>query len=159
MESEGRPIKPTNQEDGGGDDQQQQQFCQFAIDICQIMERNSGDDDNASDELHAMLDISVDDDDIPIEELILATTGRRRRVGIGDDNGDINNNFAISTFTTQKCQQLLVIFYSLLGHYNDNDDEPSAIIDDIRLDNVPLSVKPHLLLRALLRIPHDTIPW
>ena len=156
MESES-PIKPTNHEDGSSDSDDQQQLCQFAIDICQIMERNG--DDNASDELHAILDISVDNediDDIPIEELILATTGRRR---VDDDNGDIiNNNFAISTFTTRKCQQLLAIFYSLIG-YNDNDDEPSAIIDDIRLDNVPLSVKPHLLLRALLRIPHDTIPW
>jgi len=52
--------------------------------------------------------------------------------------------------SNQKCRQVLAVFYSLIGCGKCS----------IQL-SIPLSVKAHLLLRALLRLPHDKymIPW
>jgi hypothetical protein len=50
-----------------------------------------------------------------------------------------------------KCRQVLAVFYSLIGCGKCSIGQLS----------IPLSVKAHLLLRALLRLPHDKfmIPW
>ena len=52
-----------------------------------------------------------------------------------------------------RCRQLLSVFLTLIG--NDNDVCKIGGLD------IPLSVRAHLLLRALLRIPHDkySIQW
>mmetsp|Transcript_30283 Transcript_30283/g.64152 ORF Transcript_30283/g.64152 Transcript_30283/m.64152 type:complete len:269 (+) Transcript_30283:57-863(+) len=56
-----------------------------------------------------------------------------------------------SAASNQKCHELLTVFYSLIGHDK----------CDIGELEIPLSVKAHLLLRALLRIRFEkySIPW
>lgn len=56
-----------------------------------------------------------------------------------------------SEASNQKCRQVLAVFYSLIG---------CGKCSISRL-SIPLSVKAHLLLRALLRLPLDKymIPW
>ncbi|KAL3773946.1 hypothetical protein ACHAW5_010843 [Stephanodiscus triporus] len=62
--------------------------------------------------------------------------------GTGEDGNESSN---------QKCRQVLAVFYSLIG---------CGKCSISRL-SIPLSVKAHLLLRALLRLPLDKymIPW
>ena len=62
--------------------------------------------------------------------------------GTGADGNEASN---------QKCRQVLAVFYSLIGCGKCSIGQLS----------IPLSVKAHLLLRALLRLPHDKfmIPW
>jgi len=105
------------------------QRYQLAIDTCHAIERGS----NNSSELFSILDIVANDSP--------ATAHRQ------DD--DAPNN---------KCQEILSIFYSLIG-YHTNNCNSSTLVDD-NMD-IPLSIKAHLLLKALLCIPHDryVIPW
>ena len=113
------------------------QRCQLAIDTCQAIERGC----NNTSELFSILDI-VANDTVPTP-----LTAHKQ-----DD--DIPNN---------KCKEILSIFYTLIGyHHNDNCNSSSTVaaVDDNNMD-IPLSVKAHLLLKALLCIPHDryAIPW
>jgi hypothetical protein len=48
------------------------------------------------------------------------------------------------------------MFHKLIGYYTTQHiDNCIAGCDD----NIPLSVKAHLMLRAFLQFPHNTIPW
>jgi len=106
---------------------------QLAIDTCHAIERGS----NNSSELFSILDIVANDSP--------ATAHRQ-------DDDEVPNN---------KCQEILSIFYTLIGyHTSDVCNSSSAAAVDDNMD-IPLSVKAHLLLKALLCIPHDryVIPW
>ena len=62
--------------------------------------------------------------------------------GTGTDGNEASN---------QKCRQVLAVFYSLIGCGKCSVGQLS----------IPLSVKAHMLLQALLRLPHNkfSIPW
>jgi len=113
------------------------QRYQLAIDTCQAIERGG----NNTRELFSLLDIAANDT-IPTT----ATTSHKQ-------DGNVSNN---------KCQEILSIFYTLIGyHTSDNcNSSTAAAVDDDNMD-IPLSIKAHLLLKALLCIPHDryVIPW
>ena len=80
----------------------------------------------------SILNVSVEDDG----------TSSAMGGGTGTDGNELSN---------QKCRQVLAVFYSLIGCGKCSIGQLS----------IPLSVKAHLLLRALLRLPHDKfmIPW
>ena len=111
------------------------QRYQLAIDTCQAIERGG----NNTSELFSILDIAAND--IPST----ATTAHRQ------DYDEVPNN---------KCQEILSIFYTLIGHHTSDDCNSSTTAVDDDMD-IPLSVKAHLLLKALLCTPHDryAIPW
>lgn len=83
-------------------------------------------------ELFSILNVSVEDDG----------TYSAMGGGTGTNGNEASN---------QKCHQVLAVFYSLIGCGKCSIGQLS----------IPLSVKAHLLLRALLRLPHDKfmIPW
>ena len=83
-------------------------------------------------ELLSILNVSVEDDG----------TSSAMGGGTGTNGNEASN---------QKCRQVLAVFYSLIGCGKCSIGQLS----------IPLSVKAHLLLRALLRLPHDKfmIPW
>ena len=89
---------------------------------------------NNTSELYSILDI-VANDTVPTT----ATSAHQQ-------NDDVPNN---------KCQEILSIFYTLIGYHTNCNS-----MDDDNMD-IPLSIKAHLLLKALLCIPHDryVIPW
>lgn len=107
--------------------------CQLAIDTCKIIERGN----NNSSELYSILDIVAND---------TPTTLITHR----QDDDNVPNN---------KCQEILSIFYTLIGYHDDCNSSTTAAVDD-NMD-IPLSIKAHLLLKALLCTPHDryAIPW
>ena len=113
------------------------QRYQLAIDTCQAIERGG----NNTSELFSILDIDITNDTVPST----STTAHRQ--------DDVSNN---------KCKEILSIFYTLIGYHtsdNCNSSSTAAAVDD-NMD-IPLSIKAHLLLKALLCIPHDryAIPW
>ena len=108
---------------------------QLAIDTCQAIERGG----NNTSELFSILDIDITNDTVPST----STTAHRQ--------DDVSNN---------KCKEILSIFYTLIGyHHDDCNSSTTAAVDD-NMD-IPLSIKAHLLLKALLCTPHDryAIPW
>ena len=111
------------------------QQYQLAIDTCQAIER--GGNNNNTCELFSILDIAANDT-VPT-----TATSAHQQV----DDVPKNN----------KCQEILSIFYTLIGYHN---DDCKVAVDDNNMD-IPLSIKAHLLLKALLCIPHDryAIPW
>ena len=116
--------------------------CQLATDTCQAMENG-----NIS-KLYSILDIATGE-----------TSSSPAADCSGEDYDDDTNNTP-SSAATQKCQEVLNIFYSLIGYYNKDETESSSSNNGLE-EELPLSVKAHLLLRGLLRIPHDKylIPW
>lgn len=84
-------------------------------------------------ELYSILDLSAEGD------------RGASRATLGADNTEASSN-------NHKCREILAVFYSLVGH-NDKYDVGEL--------EIPLSVKAHLLLRALLQLRHDkySIPW
>ena len=117
--------------------------CQLANDTCQAMENG-----NIS-KLYSILDIDTGE------------TTLSPAASSGGDYDDETNNTPSSSSATQKCQEVLSIFYSLIGYYNKEDETESSYTNNGLEEEFPLSVKAHLLLRGLLRIPHDKylIPW
>ena len=117
---------------------------QLANDTCQAMENGN------IIELYSILDIDTGGETPPPPSSSYS----------GEDY-DTNNSSATST---QKCQVVLNIFYSLIGYYSKDEIESSNSNNNnglVEEELPPLSVKAHLLLRGLLRIPHDKylIPW
>ena len=108
------------------------QRYQLAIDTCQAIERGN----NNTSELFSILDIVAN------YTPSTATFALKQ---------DVPNN---------KCQEILSIFYTLVGYHHDCNSSTSAVVDYNNMD-IPLSIKAHLLLKALLCIPHDRyiIPW
>ena len=117
--------------------------CQLANDTCQAMENGN------ITKLYSILDIATGETSLSPA----ASSG-----GYCDDD-DTNNTSSSSA--TQKCQEVLNIFYSLIGYYNSKYETESSYNNNGLEEELPLSVKAHLLLRGLLRIPHDKylIPW
>ena len=115
--------------------------CQLANDTCQAMENG-----NIS-KLYSILDIDTGE------------TSLSPAASSGEDYDDDDTNNTPSA-ATQKCQEVLSIFYSLIGYYNKDETESSSSNNGLE-EELPLSVKAHLLLRGLLRIPRDKylIPW
>ena len=68
-----------------------------------------------------------------------------------------------------ECHQLLYVFYSLIGHKDDGivkiinaiEDGEISSNDETTPLSFPLSLRAHVILRALLWIPYDcfSIPW
>ena len=116
--------------------------CQLANDTCQAMENG-----NIS-KLYSILNIDTGESTLSPA----ASSG-------GDYDDNTNNTSAAAA--TQKCQEVLNIFYSLIGYYNKEDETESSYNNNGLEEGLPLSVKAHLLLRGLLRIPRDKylIPW
>ncbi|KAL3815503.1 hypothetical protein ACHAXA_006200 [Cyclostephanos tholiformis] len=131
-------------------------ICQLAQDTCRAIERVGQENDHghlmegdlvcqlAQDTcraierddvagLYAVLNIPADEDG----------PSRVRDVAVGGADGNESSDY--------KCRQILAVFYSLIGCGECNIGQWS----------IPLSVKAHLLLRALLRIPHEkyVISW
>ena len=113
---------------------------QLAQNVCEVMEK--GGDAN---ELYSILHISMGGDE---------STNTNEAEG-ESTSSPIEESGGKSADTTEKyrCRQLLSVFLSLIG--NENDMCKIGGLD------IPLSVRAHLLLRALLRIPHDkySIQW
>ena len=82
--------------------------------------------------LFSILNVSVKDDG----------TSSAMGGGTGTDGNEASN---------QKCCQVMAVFYSLIGCGKCSVGQLS----------IPLSVKAHMLLLALLRLPHHkfSIPW
>ena len=117
--------------------------CQLANDTCQAMENG-----NIS-KLYSILDIDTGE------------TTLSPAASSGGDYDDETNNTPSSSSATPKCQEVLNIFYSLIAYYNKEDETEPSYNNNGLEEEFPLSVKAHLLLRGLLRIPHDKylIPW
>ena len=104
-------------------------LCQLAREACDAMEK----DDDC--ELYSVLGFGTDDD------------------------GDDATAAAAAASSTNKCHQLMTVFLSLIGLLEDDDDENGRHYSGDGgelLGTIPLAVRAHLLLRALLRIRrHD----
>ena len=128
--------------DGDGDIIMKRSLRELAQRACATMEKND------TSELYTVLNLSMSDGE--------------SKEGVEDKaacNGSIMPpDDADGTGNITRCNELLTIFYSLIGH---------SCIDEgfdgttIKQTDIPLSIKAHLLLRALLRIPNDghSISW
>jgi hypothetical protein len=89
-----------------------------------------------------------------------ATTGGAAFGGEGgtDEDDDDDDDVAISNDI--ECRMILDVFLSLIGCCH-HEGEKKKKCDRCELSSVPRSVRAHLLLRAMLRLPHEiyAIPW
>ena len=142
--SDGRPMMCDNDDSTTN---------QLATETCRIMEEG-GDDCVAK--LFSVLGVVVvtaaDDDDNDAAAISSATATTFDNANDTDDGSNNNNNNNNSVIS--KCHQVLDIFYVLIGHSRSHRRQRQQCTYN-RL-NIPLSIKAHLLLRALLQLPlHD----
>ena len=127
---------------------------QLASETCRIMEEG-GDDCVA--ELFSVLGVVVvtaaDDDDDDAAAISSATAATFDNANDTDDRSNDNDDNKNNNSAISKCHQVLDIFYILIGHSRSQRRRQQCTYDRL---NIPLSIKAHLLLRALLLLPlHD----